>query len=800
MAYDQNLQAFKDAALSQGYQQSEIDAFTEMAIEGQKNKKIREQETTRSELDLYRQKKIIDQDFKTDAASTPGSLTEMESRGITEGVLELKYDEASKSVKVVPRSIDSKPVADAMGREKQRMARLALGQLAEIKKLYGMGDSGNVGTDKDLSEGRSLSAKLSRGGEGLTEFFGGKAIKKEQATAFKSQAGLLLNQITQATGSGVAQEAEAERLLSEMPSRNSTNYEATQWFNSVERLLAESAGNDFTSNVGSAESFYKDAGGNIEVPNDVVSDKNESISSPQDAISQKPSWLFGDREGFIGKGLSAGGNLLSTGSYVAGGIVRSGREMDQGTYQVPETGIKIPNTKGGFDDAGELILPQLVGAYRGLTQKQPLMTEAPTYIGVDPESLGGLVLGFAAELVNPDPGAELVGASNLIGKSGKLIKGLFGKKMSKVDDLAELLATDPRKFDSAVNKIAQNVVEPAEKMIIDSGKTVKQTRRAVDNWIIDSGFEVPAKRADKIRPRDVGAEMIAHGFGKVTDIDELKTIVGTITGDSGLTTKLTRDAIGSMSDEINVLKEIDGNLTNAVFDDVSRQLKTSYDIPERIRKDVGIEISNMMSEASGSIPDNYDINKLYDVQRALEKKYIASNSKSTYLSKNLQAEDIGMVYKVAADKIREIIEQGAKERGVIQRVITNDVIAKAYEISPRYAQKLVEAKAKDSLSALRSTAAPFAKLSEVISLTEAGAITAFKNLGRRMVGAEKLLGGVPFGKPVGATIDAFTNNKLGRGIAGGIEDVKDFSSQFISKTKEPVSKILQRAGILMARD
>jgi len=779
MAYDKNLQAFKDAALSQGYQQSEIDAFTEMAIEGQKNKKIREQETTRSELDLYRQKKIIDQDFKTDAASTPGSLTEMESRGITEGVAELKYDEASGSYKVIPKNKETGISVKDLSEQDTKMFNALTAAQAAVGILDEGLDTGPLGN-------------IISGVESLT----GKTTKYSD---YKSKLALSTSALKSYLIGGAQTDPELRGLADALPKKTDQEAIAKQKLNNFINLYGKKFG--LTSVV---DTKNVAPGVGLNKPEDLIAKNNNEVQTPDDFVKKPRSglseWLYGDRESKIGKGLSAVGNILSPVSFTAGGIIKSGREMNEGTYKAPETGVKIPNIKGGSFDAGELILPQLVGAYRGLTQKQPLMTEAPAYIGVDPESLGGLVLGFAAELVNPDPGAELVGASNLIGKSGKLIKGLFGKKMSKVDDLAELLATDPRKFDSAVNKIAQNVVEPAEKMIIDSGKTVKQTRRAVDNWIIDSGFEVPAKRADKIRPRDVGAEMIAHGFGKVTDIDELKTIVGTITGDSGLTTKLTRDAIGSMSDEINVLKEIDGNLTNAVFDDVSRQLKTSYDIPERIRKDVGIEISNMMSEASGSIPDNYDINKLYDVQRALEKKYIASNAKSTYLSKNLQAEDIGMVYKVAADKIREIIEQGAKERGVIQRVITNDVIAKAYEISPRYAQKLVEAKAKDSLSALRSTAAPFAKLSEVISLTEAGAITAFKNLGRRMVGAEKLLGGVPFGKPVGATIDAFTNNKLGRGIAGGIEDVKDFSSQFISKTKEPVSKILQRAGILMARD
>ena len=803
MVYDDNLQAFKDMALSQGHDSNEIDAFMKMAVVGQESKRAKEQQATQESLDLYRQRKLIDQEFKTDATLTPGSLTEVQNKAISEGVAELKYDEASGSYKVVPKTKDSKPKVGATGQEKQRMASLAQGQLSEIKKLYGMGDAENVGTGKDLSEGRSFGAKIARGGEGLAEFFGGKATRKEQENAFKSQASLLLNQITQATGSGVAQEAEAERLLDQMPSRNSTDFEATQWFNSVERLLAESAGEEFTSDAGSAEDFYKDAGGEIQVPDDVISNKEASITSPQDAISQeeKPSWLFGDRESFGGKALSAAGNLLSTGSYGAGGIVRSGRELGEGTYQAPKTGLEITFPKGNKMDIGELILPQLVGAYRGLTKKQPLMEEAPMYAGVDPDSLGGMLLGFTAEVLNPDPGAELVGASKVVGKTGKLIKGLFGKKMNKVDDLAKVLTEDPRKFDTAVNKIAQNVVEPAEKTIIDSGKSVKQTKRAINNWIIDSGFEVPAKRADKIRPKEVSAEMIAHGFGKITDMDELKQITNTITGDNGLTTKLTRDAVGSMADEINLLGDIGDIKKNVVFDDVGKQLNISHDIPEKLRKDIGIEISNMMSEAGGSIPDTYDINKLYDVMRALEKKSISSNAKSTYLSKNLQAEDIGRVYKVASDKIRDVIEIGAKERGVVQRVITNDVIAKAYEISPRYAQKLIEAKAKDSLSALRSTAAPFAKLSEVIKLTEAGAISAFKNLGRKMVGAETALGGVPvIGKPIGAMADAITNNKLGRGVAGAIEDVPDFLRKYVSPVKEPVEKSLQRAGILMSRD
>ena len=110
MAYDQNLQAFKDMAISQGHDSSEIDAFMKMAVVGQESKRANKEAKAKADnqesLDLYRQRKIIDREFLVEDAlkpATPGALTEVESKAISEGVAELKYDEASGSYKVIPK-------------------------------------------------------------------------------------------------------------------------------------------------------------------------------------------------------------------------------------------------------------------------------------------------------------------------------------------------------------------------------------------------------------------------------------------------------------------------------------------------------------------------------------------------------------------------------------------------------------------------------------------------------------------------------------------------------------------------
>ena len=478
MAYDKNLQAFKDAALSQGYQQSEIDAFTEMAIEGQKNKKIREQETTRSELDLYRQKKIIDQDFKTDAASTPGSLTEMESRGITEGVAELKYDEASGSYKVIPKNKETGISVKDLSEQDTKMFNALTAAQAAVGILDEGLDTGPLGN-------------IISGVESLT----GKTTKYSD---YKSKLALSTSALKSYLIGGAQTDPELRGLADALPKKTDQEAIAKQKLNNFINLYGKKFG--LTSVV---DTKNVAPGVGLNKPEDLIAKNNNEVQTPDDFVKKPRSglseWLYGDRESKIGKGLSAVGNILSPVSFTAGGIIKSGREMNEGTYKAPETGVKIPNIKGGSFDAGELILPQLVGAYRGLTQKQPLMTEVPEYLGINPDSALGLGVGFGAELLTPDV-ADFAAGAKIASKVGKKVSSKLASPLEKITDYLSLKAIRPSK--TQITKFGDATGEDLGDFVLKRGlqgkdrealqETIKPLQNSFDEIINSSGRKVEA--------------------------------------------------------------------------------------------------------------------------------------------------------------------------------------------------------------------------------------------------------------------------------------------------------------------
>lgn len=101
-----------------------------------------------------------------------------------------------------------------------------------------------------------------------------------------------------------------------------------------------------------------------------------------------------------------GMRALEASSNIFGGALKASREKLSGEYAAPETGITVPFSRAGGReglDVGELILPTIVGSYRGLRDRNTLMEEAPKTLGLDPDSVAGMATGLAAEVAAPDP-------------------------------------------------------------------------------------------------------------------------------------------------------------------------------------------------------------------------------------------------------------------------------------------------------------------------------------------------------------------------------------------------------------
>jgi len=153
----------------------------------------------------------------------------------------------------------------AAGQEKQRFASLSRNTLEKMRSIYGLGDSKNVGTNNDLSAGPGMIAGAGRLAEsaiaGVTGF---SSNKREQYKQFNDLAQMLVGQLSQAFGSGTPQEGEAKRLIDSMPTRKTTDQTAKAWFENVDYLLAQSAGED----VGmlKEETPYDEEGRNLSAP------------------------------------------------------------------------------------------------------------------------------------------------------------------------------------------------------------------------------------------------------------------------------------------------------------------------------------------------------------------------------------------------------------------------------------------------------------------------------------------------------------------------------------------------------
>lgn len=111
-------------------------------------------------------------------------------------------------------------------------------------------------------------------------------------------------------------------------------------------------------------------------------------------------------------------NLFNVPSYIAGGTLKEYNAQRKG--EIPTTAIH----------------PLITGGYKGLINKTPVFDEAPSALGVDPNSLGGMAIGLTGELLTPDP-TDL----RLLGKGKKILNAVddlpWMKGEMKLEDMAQ---------------------------------------------------------------------------------------------------------------------------------------------------------------------------------------------------------------------------------------------------------------------------------------------------------------------------------------------------------------------------
>lgn len=142
--------------------------------------------------------------------------------------LQTIYSIAEKRVERESKALNTKATAKDTAKK----------AVVQLRELFGRGDANNVGTNKDLSLG---------GGGGVLAESAGKTQGRIRSITdpeyandlriFQTQAELALGLFSQAFGSGTPQEAEAKRLLDNMPGAGTSDKVAKAWFDNLEALL-----------------------------------------------------------------------------------------------------------------------------------------------------------------------------------------------------------------------------------------------------------------------------------------------------------------------------------------------------------------------------------------------------------------------------------------------------------------------------------------------------------------------------------------------------------------------------------
>lgn len=238
----------------------------------------------------------------------------------------------------------------------------------------------------------------------------------------------------------------------------------------------------------------------------------------------------------------------------------------------------------------------------------------------------------------------------------------------------------------------------------DSTKIVPKTDAI--NWI-KQNFTIPTKRAgvNDLKTVKTGQELLAH-INSGMDQKILQEAPSMITGDEGIVTNMTRDAVAKIPGEIDITKA-----TGAAKNILDRTRGLSPNDVNTVLSD----IRKAQNIAQGANPGKLNIQDAYDQARYLQNQGWQEARQNTYLSPNIQAQKIGQAYNSAASEILDEIEKAGKNSNVLEQVKTPERIAQLRQISPRLASQITSAQ---KISDLRSAAAPFVKLGQMQDLTD----------------------------------------------------------------------------------
>lgn len=302
--------------------------------------------------------------------------------------------------------------------------------------------------------------------------------------------------------------------------------------------------------------------------------------------------------------------------------------------------------------------------------------------------------------------------------SGALLAATRDSEKFDSDSFGEELAK--RGGDAAIGAATSFLTAAAVAGAIEIGKEgLKAGGRVVKNFIpkknagrvYSNAFQVPRKIAERIKPVETGEELSELGI--TGSFDDLANQADEITGSTGTLTKINREALARTKTPIDAGEALEA--ARAAADDaVSIDTKQGNKIVAQITKYVKADPSLGVGESSAI--------DAFDAVQKLEKQGYFYMNKSTMLTPNPKYEEIGRVYLAAADALKTSIDKTQVDEAVLESLKTEAVRENLKNVSPKLAERFMNAKSMSDLRALQS---PFVRLRQMIDVTDAYRATPF---------------------------------------------------------------------------
>lgn len=269
------------------------------------------------------------------------------------------------------------------------------------------------------------------------------------------------------------------------------------------------------------------------------------------------------------------------------------------------------------------------------------------------------------------------------------------------------------------------------------------------NKMIRSQYNVTPTVAKRLQLGQTVKTLQDYGFSNIGDVEK---VVPLVTGDTGIITQMTRDAVGKA-----------GNVDVGGITTIAKKLIADQPLIDNSIGKKFIDVVTRGTMNSGGIMGG-DATKMYDFARGLETT--ASELTSNKLTASASDKALAKVYNGMANEIKDRIFQGAGADNIlIKDIITPEKLQQLTQISPKLAEEVSKVK---TISQLRSLAKPFVRGGQLVNETAAKSENNIIKVGDIGLGAAGFVGGGPVGGVGGLAISKAVQSNAGKSIIGRV--------------------------------